>query len=266
MRRITLFIVAVAALGLVTSCRPYVIHANGDDCASNVEVAGSLDVRGAVHSNGDLTIGDQGVLKGAITAVGQAEVDPDVVVDADTPTSGVGTSTFAPVDIADYRPGGEVALLAEAAGAYYDFTGKDINTTTLADAGLDPMPTGVYYTDGDIELGYVEATLVAEGRITLHDNGASWFDDPNQVLALSGYTGGCSDPGISLTNDCLFFSGRVVAPTSGVWMDGNSMIEGDTQIVGDWVHAVGEPLVLGPLPKVGATRQLVVGCPATPPL
>jgi hypothetical protein len=268
MRRISLVIVVVAALGLLTSCRPYVILASGDDCSTNLAVEGQLEVSGRVHSNGDLSLGDQGTVNGTVTATGDAQVAPDVSLNPveNNPQTGVAADPYQPAAIADYRPGGEVALLAAGQGAYYDFTGQDINPATLAAAGLDPMPPGIYYTDGNIDLGYAEATLVAEGKITLSDNGASWLQDPNQVLALSGYDGACGDAGVTLTSECLFFTGRVLAPSSGVAIDAESMVVGETQIVADWVQLSAYPLTLGPLPKAGASRNISIGCPATPPL
>jgi hypothetical protein len=242
------------------------------DCEQpEIEMSGTqeADLEGWVHSNGDVSIGDIGMVDGRVTAVGDVDIAPGVVLDPATgnPGQAGGPLTHEPVAIADYRPGGAVAALAAAEGEYYDFSGGDLDEAALDAAGLGHLPKGIYYTDGDIDLpdgGVFEGAFVAEGRIHLSSVTLYWPGDPNRVLALSGHDGGCDEAGVRLWNFMHSFRGRLLAPHSGVEiispLDECAFISASTEIVATWIRVVGREVFIGALPPPDEEKFLTVGC------
>lgn len=267
----------VAVVLALTGCRPMLVAlgatGSGPDCVHpEVDLSGqTLGTNGWIHSNGDIAVsGTDGNLKGLVSAVGEVEVDPGVVLAEGNPIAVEDPIGWEPIDIALYRPGGAVADLAASQGAYYDFSGADLDDGALAAAGLAHMPPGIYYTDGDILLDtwVRSAALVAEGRIETSSVSTYWEGDPNRVLALSNHDGGCGDAGIRLFAGMHSFLGRLVAPNSGVQvlspLDQCAYISASTEIVATWMEISGREVYLSALPAPEDEKFLTVGCAIGP--
>jgi hypothetical protein len=100
--------------------------AEAESIAGLVVDGGSLHTAGGIHGNADVVVGEEGDVVGRVTSVAAAGIDPGVVLNpAEGNPAQVEERSFAPIDIADYRPGGSVAELAAVQGRFYIVVRRD---------------------------------------------------------------------------------------------------------------------------------------------
>lgn len=231
----------------VASCQPgelegEALFAYGSTCDDELIIQGNgLEVFGAAHSNGDVEM--TGENHEVADGIGYGD---DFTDSGSTNTYTAAPAGFRPYpiefDIADYRPGGAVAV--DAGSQYYEVDSGISEGTweagpqkwTVANTALSP---GIYYSPGSIEVGQAvtidSATggeldgvvFVAEGPITFKENTefTAWGGDSNQGLVVfSNYpsSGSCTEIALEMLGNQNVFNGIIFAPHGQVRAQGNS--------------------------------------------
>jgi Flp pilus assembly protein TadG len=215
---------AVADCDVIPFLGGYAIFAGADSsCNGGVELdltGATKIIDGGVHSNGDLKItgNDEDTdINGPITYVGDIQPSPypgsERLFEAlDYPID---------VSITEFSPGGTRAEAAADQGEYHSAVGDDIDDSWMQNNGkLDPVTgeitaSGIYFTDGDIDLNNV---VVANGvKVTfVSDNGQIHIRGSGDVTAYEPIVGGSNDPGL------LMYS-TYREPPSGPTCTGNAV-------------------------------------------
>lgn len=211
----------------------------------------SSNMIGRIHSNDGLFLGGTGnSVEGATTYVTGSEINGGNDLNPPPGPSGV-LPLPVEFDIQAYGPGGSKALLA---GSNYYYAGSSkIDTGWLESRGLynsstGTLATGLYFTDGDIDIGSSNlrgnVTLVtSSGTITLsgsNQNLLPW--DPDDLLLFSHRDTACFDYAVKVDGSDSTWRGVVYAPRGMIEMPGsdNSRILGS--LIGDTVRLNGSQL------------------------
>lgn len=242
----------------VASCEPgelegEALFANGSGCSEpELWIRGNnLEVNGGAHSNEDVDIDGNSHNIGSITYVGELD---DSGTGSTYSESDVPNPKDYPIDfdIADYAPGGTVA--SAAGSQYYDVSdGAPAGSWNGSkwDVHTAALPPGVYYADGEIEVGSgvtVQAAsegetdgivFVATGKITFKDNAVfeAWGHDANQGLVVFSThpgTNSCTEVAIQMQGNRNEFGGIVLAKHGVARVQGNS----DSAFGGVWGYRV----------------------------
>ena len=197
--------------------QPIAVWAEGSAGGGITWTGGSGDIKGLVHSNGDLKItGAKKTVEGAVEYVGSSKVTGGASV---TPAPVKTTASGSPVsyDIADYRPTGRAALHAGA--DYHDMSSSCSGGTYKPKTALDP---GIYYADCDVHLtssalkGAV--TIVSEKTIQVSGSSAAFDPFVDGLLFLSGST---SSKAIQISAAKSQLLGFLYAKSGGVDLSGS---------------------------------------------
>lgn len=171
---------------------------------------------GNVHSNDDLKIGGKDhTITGGVTYVdtfsdnsqGSWYSAPQQVTTQAGPVS---------YDVADYQPGGSMAV---AAGGDYHYTGGNLSLTCSS-------PQGLYYATGHVTIDCEDmsgqVTIVAEGYIKVHNNTGSIVLSPysDGLLFFSNRSSGND---IDLNGEGYTLNGILYAPNGEVKVQAEAM-------------------------------------------
>ena len=215
---------------------PVAVWANSTASRSIDWGGGSGEIRGRVHTNGELRfVGASKTVKGPTTYAGSLSADT-------TKNSFVPLPATAPVQdfpfrpqVADFRPGGPVAV--EVGTAYRDMTSAcsggswhEVQAT---------LPSGVYYAPCDIQLNGSQiggrVTLVSEGRIKIAGSKPAFEPYRDGLLLLAGATG---SKAIDVATSSSKFLGVLFAGSGQISISGGTN-EFYCGILGDTVSITG---------------------------
>lgn len=179
----------------------YLLWGDSITCTDTIDIAaGGSRLTGNVHTNKDLTAsGGTSYITGTVTYVDTAPMPPDIIYNPPPPDNPkkVNVQTlpeYYRYNIADYRPGGRAAVIAAARGEYYTgTTGFYFTESTI--------PSGLYYTTGDIKITGSNVTgtvtLVAEGTIEWSGHNGTLQAYMDNLVLFSAAAGGCNKDVIS---------------------------------------------------------------------
>ncbi len=245
---------AVASCSITTGSGGFALFAGSTTCGPvDLSLTGSSQtIKGAIHSNDQLRINGNVAspsrIYGPVTAVVSVQHSGVEFFEPDGTPSGIGTNPTQGValvppypvkyEAAQYAPGSNIALAADALGEYFPYTtNRSWSDVTLA--------SGLYYVDGNVSLNRVageHVTIVATGQISLTGtNTVNTIVDPNDPdygpydasgLALfSTYrnaTASCNRDAITWSGSNHVWSGIQYAPFGNIDMSGadNSTFDG----------------------------------------
>ncbi|MCO6501697.1 MAG: hypothetical protein J5I28_01295 [Acidimicrobiales bacterium] len=188
------------------------LFSGGAGC--DLKVGNNNRVNGSVHTNGKLTVGNNGTHKGGTaTYVTSAKVgnnsktwQPTQSGSADAPVS---------FSIGDYAPGGSEAT---AAGSqYYSYSGNP------SFGHNHTFSSGLHYIDGHVTIKNnargSNVTIVATGTIKIGNN-SNFTPFVDGVTAFSGADGNCGSAAVTIGNNA---KGGVVYAPDGPAAIGNNL-------------------------------------------
>lgn len=170
---------------------PVAVWANSDGSRSLDWGGGSGEIRGRVHTNGELRfVGATKTVRGPVTYAGTLSADTTKNSFVPLPVKAAVQGFPVHPEVADFRPGGPVA--EEMGTAYHDMTGA-CSGGSWHDVQV-ALPSGVYYAPCDIQLNGSQiggrVTLVSEGHIKLAGSRPAFQPYRDGLLLLAGATGG----------------------------------------------------------------------------
>ena len=228
----------------------YALFAGSPSCGDAIRMSGSdIAINGGVHSNDDIKVsGSNNTVTGGTVHAGSIDVSGSG--NTFTPAPIVGAVDPYPVtfDIADYAPGGAMAI--DAGASYYNAGSNKIDTGWLISQGLyNPsngvLADGLYYTSDDIDLNGSDLT----GNVTfvtsndeIHFSGSNhnlqpW--DAKGPLAFSNETDSCSNHVVKFSGSGSSWSGIVYAPNGRIEMSGSGNSNVDGALIGMAVKLTG---------------------------
>lgn len=211
---------AVQRLDHLEVAEPAAVWANSTASRSLDWAGGSGEIRGRVHTNGELRfVGASKTVKGQSTYAGSLAADTTknsfVPLPVQAPVQGF---PFTP-EVADFRPGGPVAV--EVGSAYHDMSSQcSAGSWHEVQAAL---PSGVYYASCDIQLNGSQiggrVTLVSEGHIKIAGSRPAFEPYRDGLLLLAGAAG---TKAIDISTSSSKFLGVIFAGSGQISVSGGS--------------------------------------------
>lgn len=169
---------------------PAAVWANSTVSPSLNWAGGSGEIQGRIHTNGQLRfVGAAKAVRGDTTYAGSLAADTTKNSFVPLPVkTGVQDFPISP-DVADFRPGGPVAV--EVGAAYHDMSAACASGSWHeVQAALE---SGVYYAPCDIQLNGSDiggrVTLVSEGRVKVAGSRPAFEPYRDGLLVLAGASG-----------------------------------------------------------------------------
>lgn len=239
----------------------YVMWANSITCTEAISVpATNVTIGGDIHTNNDINIdADVAAMTGTLEYVITYTVPAGMQFNPPPPDNPKQVSvTLEPpiqLDIVDYRPGGDMAVVAEDEEKYYPIEAcyggeacKD-RLDVSWDGNNWRIPTGLYYVaTGDIDFGEEgvgsnlagTVTIVAEdGKIYVGGNDAylSPYCSDSVLLFSNKQTAGCTEDVIRTWGSDAKWQGIIYGLGGRVWAEGAG--RSAACLIGNTIHAEG---------------------------
>ena len=197
---------------------PVAVWANAPGSRSLDWAGGSGEIRGRVHTNGELRfVGASKTVMGPSTYAGSLSADTTRNSFQPLPVAAaVQDFPFRP-EVADFRPGGPVSV--EVGAAFHDMT-SSCASGTWHEVQV-ALPSGVYYAPCDIQLNGSQiggrVTLVSEGHIKIAGSKPAFQPFHDGLLLLAGASG---TKAIDVATSSSKFLGVVFAGSGQVSISG----------------------------------------------
>lgn len=232
------------------------VYAGSSTCNNTIDLSGSeVNLIGGYHSNNDVKIsGSTNYVQGEASYVTSADGGGDKVTYNPAENNPTQTSVVeAPplYDIEDFAPGGSIAAEAQAAGKYYSCECKIdkgwLESQGLWDDATKTLPSGIYYTTGEISLSANEingtVTLVSRDQISFSGSDHVLRPYYQGLLAFSDYERSsgskCSTAVVKLSGSEQNWKGIIYAPNGLIEMSGSDNTSVEGMLIGNTVKMSG---------------------------